>query len=145
VLFVGNAKPHKNSATAIEAAKRAGVPIVLAGESFEFFDDLAPAYRGALALVMPSIEEGFGLPALEAMACGTPVITSNDAALLEVTSDAALHADARDVDAFAAAIARVKSDEELRAQLRSRGIDRAREFTWRRCAERTRDAYLRAR
>lgn len=145
VLFVGNAKPHKNAAAAIEAAKRANVSLLLAGEGFEFFDDLAPVYRGAIALVMPSIEEGFGLPALEAMACGTPVITSTNEALVEVTSDAALHVDAHDVDALAHAIARVANDSSLRAQLSSRGIERAREFTWRRCAERAREAYRRAR
>jgi glycosyltransferase involved in cell wall biosynthesis len=145
VLFVGSNRPHKNAGAAIEAAKRANVPIVLAGESFEYFDDLAPVYRGAIALVMPSIEEGFGLPALEAMACGTPVITSNAAALIEVTGDAALHVDALDVDAIAHSIARIASDASLRAQLASRGIERAREFTWRRCAEITREAYERAR
>jgi len=141
VLFVGSNRPHKNAGAAIEAARRAGVPIVLAGESFEYFDDLAPLYRGALALVMPSIEEGFGLPALEAMACGTAVIASNAAALVEVTGDAALHADARDVDSLAAAIARVADDAALRAQLGARGIERARAFTWRRCAENARAAY----
>jgi len=145
VLFVGNAKPHKNSRAAIEAAKLANVPIVLAGEGFEWFDDLAPLYRGAIALVMPSIEEGFGLPALEAMACGTPVITSHHAALVEVTNDAALHVDAHDVDGIASAITRIASDASLRAQLASRGIERARDFTWRRCAERAREAYDRAR
>jgi O-antigen biosynthesis alpha-1,2-mannosyltransferase len=144
VLFVGSDRPHKNAGAAIEAAKRANVPIVLAGESFELFDDLAPLYRGALALVIPSIEEGFGLPALEAMACGTPVIASNAAALVEVTGDAALHADARDVDGIANAIARIANNASLRAQLASRGIDRARAFTWRRCAERAREAYERA-
>ena len=144
VLFVGNKRPHKNASAAIEAAKRANVPIILAGEGFEFFDDLAPLYRGALALVMPSIEEGFGLPALEAMACGCAVITSNAPALIEVTSDAALHADANDVDALATAITRIASDDALRAQLSARGVERALTFTWRRCAERARDAYRRA-
>ena len=145
VLFVGNAKPHKNVGAAVEAARRAKIPIVLAGESFEFFDDLAPLYRGAIALLMPSIEEGFGLPALEAMACGTPVITSKNPALVEVTSDAALHVDAHDVDALAHAITRIADDSSLRAQLASRGIERATEFTWKRCAERAREAYRRAR
>jgi O-antigen biosynthesis alpha-1,2-mannosyltransferase len=145
VLFVGSNRPHKNAGAAIEAARRAGVPIVLAGEGFEYVDDLAPLYRGALALVMPSIEEGFGLPALEAMACGTAVIASNAAALVEVTGDAALHADARDVESLAALIARVANDDALRATLGALGIERARAFTWRRCAENARLAYEKAR
>jgi glycosyltransferase involved in cell wall biosynthesis len=145
VLFVGNRRPHKNANAAIEAARRANVPIVLAGEGFEYFDDLAPLYRGAIALVMPSLDEGFGLPALEAMACGTAVITSNAPALVEVTGDAALHVDGRDVDALARAIASMASDASLRARLASRGVERARAFTWKRCAERAREAYERAR
>ena len=144
VLFVGNRLPHKNAEAAIEAAKRANIEIVTAGEGFDYFDDLAPLYRGALALVMPSIEEGFGLPALEAMACGCAAITSNAAALLEVTGDAAIHADAHDVDAIASAITRVANDEALRAQLAARGIERAKTFTWRACAESARVAYRRS-
>jgi len=145
VLFVGNTKPHKNAVAASEAARRANVPIRFIGEGFEFVDDLAPLYRGAIALVMPSLDEGFGLPALEAMACGTPVITSNAPALVEVTSDAALHVDAHDVDAIARAIASIANDASLSARLAWRGLERAREFTWRRCAERAREAYRSAR
>lgn len=151
-LFVGNDKPHKNVGAFVAAAARAGVEYRLAGAPFArfgehalgFVPDLAPLYRGALALVMPSLDEGFGLPALEAMACGTPVITSNAPALLEVTGDAALHADARDVEALADAMRRIANDAELRASLSARGLERARHFTWRNCAERTREAYLAA-
>jgi glycosyltransferase involved in cell wall biosynthesis len=155
-LFVGNDKPHKNVATlvaAYERVKRDKLDLVLAGAPFPQYrmramlagfvddDELAALYRGALALVIPSIEEGFGLPALEAMACGTAVITSNAPALVEITGDAALHVDARDVNALAGAMMRIANDEALRADLGSRGIARSREFTWRRCAEKTRDAY----
>lgn len=156
-LFVGNDKPHKNVDALVDAfararAARPDLRLVLAGAPFArfaqrdgvecrgFVDDLAPLYRGALAVVVPSIEEGFGLPAAEAMACGTPVITSNAAALVEVTGDAALHA-----SDFADAMLRVASDEELRRELARRGIARASRFTWRACAEKTRDAYLSAR
>jgi alpha-1,3-rhamnosyl/mannosyltransferase len=89
---------------------------------------------------MPSREEGFGLPALEAMACGGVVITSNDPALVEITGDAALHA-APNTDALRDAMRRLASDEALRQTLASRGIERARTFTWRRCADLTRGAY----
>jgi glycosyltransferase involved in cell wall biosynthesis len=162
-LFVGNDKPHKNVETLVAAyestkwnveKKRPG--LVLAGAPFSRYrtratlagfvddDELAALYRGAIALVMPSIEEGFGLPAVEAMACGTAVITSNAPALVEITGDAALHADARDAGAIANAMTRLANDEALRGDLASRGIARARQFTWRMCAEKTREAYERA-
>ena len=140
-LFVGNDKPHKNLAVAREAASRIGVPLVVAGSSnFVSDDELAALYRGAIALVMPSAEEGFGLPAAEAMACGTAVITSRAAALVEVTGDAALHVDA-DARALADAMQRLRDDEDLRHALSMRGIERAKTMTWSRCAELTRAAY----
>jgi glycosyltransferase involved in cell wall biosynthesis len=153
VLFVGNDKPHKNVGTAVEAAKRAGVRLVLAGAPFERFgglgfvddEELSRLYANALALVMPSIEEGFGLPAAEAMAHGTPVIASTAPALVEITGDAALHIDAHDVDGFANAMRRIANDRELRARLGANAVRRARLFTWKRCAETTREAYERAR
>ena len=92
--------------------------------------------------MQPSIEEGFGLPAAEAMASGTAVIASNAPALVEVTGDAALHADALSVDSIAAAMERIARDDALRVALGQRGIERARVLTWRRCAEATRRAYL---
>jgi glycosyltransferase involved in cell wall biosynthesis len=158
-LFVGNDKPHKNAATLVAAYERTKLSanLVLAGAPFSQYrtrvalagfvdhEDLAALYRGAIALVVPSIEEGFGLPALEAMACGTAVITSNAPALVEITGDAALHVDARDAGAIANAMIRLANDEALRRELASRGIARARQFTWRKCAEKTREAYERAR
>jgi glycosyltransferase involved in cell wall biosynthesis len=154
-LYAGNDKPHKNVDLLVDAfARISGASLVLTGAPFERFRDrdgviisgfvkdeeLAALYRGALALVMPSREEGFGLPALEAMACGTAVITSNAPALVEITGDAALHVDAT-IDALADAMQRVASDSVLRGDLARRGIERARFFTWTRCAERTRDAF----
>ena len=100
-------------------------------------DDLALVYTGAAALAFPSLYEGFGLPALEAMACGTPVLASNTSSLPEVVGDAALTADPLDTGAIAAALERLLIDEPLRAQLRERGLARAARFTWRRAAERT--------
>jgi glycosyltransferase involved in cell wall biosynthesis len=155
-LYVGNDKPHKNVDTLIEAFARVpDAQLVLAGGAFERFrgreridvrgfvseEELSTLYRNAIALVMPSIEEGFGLPALEAMAHGTAVITSLAPALVEVTGGAALHVDARDASALAAAMTRVMRDGELRAMLGANGIERARFFTWKRCAELTRNAY----
>jgi glycosyltransferase involved in cell wall biosynthesis len=154
-LYAGNDKPHKNVDVLVDAfAQFDGASLRLTGAPFErfrerdrvvvtgFVDDqeLAALYRGAIALVMPSREEGFGLPALEAMACGCAVITSNASALVEITGDAALHVEPN-VAALRDAMQRVASDEELRRLLASRGIARAQIFTWTRCAELTSGAF----
>jgi len=157
-LFVGNDKPHKNIDGLVEAFDRIQeAQLVLAGGVFDRFRhrpnivlagfvgsaELAGLYRGAIALVQPSLDEGFGLPALEAMACGTPVIASHAPALIEVTGDAALHVDAKSIDAIADAMMRVMRDATLRATMIARGRARATVFTWRRCAEMTREIYRR--
>jgi glycosyltransferase involved in cell wall biosynthesis len=103
--------------------------------------DLPALYAAAEALVFPSLYEGFGLPLLEAMACGTPVIASRGGALPEVAGDAALLVDATDAGALAAAIARVVDDGALRAHLRASGLERARAFTWTACAAATLAVY----
>lgn len=100
-------------------------------------DDLPIVYNGAAALAFPSLYEGFGLPALEAMACGTPVLTSNTSSLAEVAGNAALTVDPLDATAIASGIARLIDDAGLRADLRERGLARASEFDWRRSAART--------
>ena len=162
-LYAGNDKPHKNVSTLIDAfahvrRKLPGATLVLAGAPFARFrgrdgidargfvpiEELASLYRGAIALVLPSIEEEFGLPAAEAMASGTAVITSNAPSLREITGDAALHVDALDASALANAMLRVARDEALRASLLARGIERAKNFSWRACAMTTRDAYIAA-
>ena len=104
-------------------------------------DDLPAVYRGSELFVFASLYEGFGLPLLEAMACGVPVITSNISSMPEVAGDAAMLVDPRDVDGLAAAIAHVLRDEALRDRLRSAGVARARQFTWEMAARQTLDAY----
>ena len=99
--------------------------------------DLPALYSGAAAAVLPSLYEGFGLPALEAMACGTPLLAANASSLPEVTGDAALLVDPRDAGAWTAALDRVLHDPELRADLRWRGTERAAQFTWARTAAET--------
>jgi glycosyltransferase involved in cell wall biosynthesis len=101
-------------------------------------DECLPAlYSGALAFVYPSLYEGFGFPALEAMACGTPVITSNTTSLPEVTADAAIHVDPLAVDQLAAAIMRLSVDSALRTDLSKRGAARAATYSWEKAADET--------
>ena len=152
-LFVGNDKPHKNVGRVVEAFKSLRdetTRLLLVGGDFERYRDvpgviapgfvtleeLAALYRGAIALVMPSLEEGFGLPVAEAMAAGTPVIASDIPALVEVTGRAAFHVDPRSTDAIANAMQHVTHQHVERAR------GRAAQFTWRRCAELTREVYL---
>jgi glycosyltransferase involved in cell wall biosynthesis len=104
---------------------------------------LVRALRGADALLFPSRHEGFGLPPLEAMACGTPVIAARATAVPEVTGDAAVLVEPGNVDAFAVAILALLADPAQRADLRERGLRRAARFTWARHAELTVDAYRR--
>ncbi|MBI3951519.1 MAG: glycosyltransferase family 4 protein [Acidobacteria bacterium] len=103
--------------------------------------DLPGLYSGATAFVYPSIFEGFGLPVLEAMACGTPVITSNSSALPEVVGDAGLMVDPYNEEALAKAILRVVDDAQLRARLSKQSLLQAAKFSWRRTAELTLEVY----
>ena len=106
--------------------------------------DLPALYTGALGFVYPSYFEGFGLPPLEAMRCGTPVVVADRTSLPEVVGDAGLTFDPFDTGALAHALARLCGDEPLRAALRERGLARAASFTWRETARRTLEVYQRA-
>lgn len=101
-------------------------------------DELLPAlYSGATAFAYVSLYEGFGLPPLEAMACGTPVLTSNVTSIPEVVGDAALTVDPHDVEAIADGLRRLVSDSSLRENLRSKGLERAKLFSWDKTAQET--------
>lgn len=100
-------------------------------------EELPALYRGAAAFVYPSLFEGFGLPPLEAMACGTPVVTSNTSSLPEIVGDAAVLIDPYNETAIAQAMLEVVSNQQLRRRLREAGGERARGFTWRAAAEKT--------
>ena len=171
VLYAGNIKPHKNIERLIEAfyaLKKRGfenVKLLIIGDEisryatlrravhrhklhkhvrfFGFVPDktLAILYRLAAVFVFPSIYEGFGLPPLEAMASGTPVITSNVSSLPEVVGDAAVLIDPYQSDEIADAMERVLTDEALRNDLRRRGLERARHFSWERSIGRVREIY----
>lgn len=159
-IFSGRVAKHKNMPALLEAfelvrRRDPGLRLVLAGARHERYaglpgvivpgfvsdEELASLYNGAIALVMPSFMEGFGLPPLEAMAAGTAVITSTARALTEVTGAAALHVDPRSPSDLAEAMWRLACDTELRDGLVKRGRAHARTFSWRRCAEQTRDVY----
>lgn len=104
-------------------------------------EDLPPLYALAAAAVYPSVYEGFGLPVLEAMACGCPMICSNVTSLPEVAGDAALQIDPNNAEAWAEAIAKVLLDEVLREKMIDSGLKRAQEFSWERTARETREIY----
>ena len=171
ILYAGNIKPHKNLERLIEAFHliRKGelefAKLLIIGDEiskyaglrrtvhryklhkhvrfFGFVPDatLAILYRLARVFVFPSLYEGFGLPPLEAMASGTPVITSNVSSLPEVVGDAAMLIDPYEPDAIAGAMRRVMLDDRLRDDMRERGLARAREFSWGRSVRRIKDIY----
>ena len=103
--------------------------------------EMPALYSAARALVFPSLYEGFGLPALEAMASGTPVIASNATGLAEVVGDAGLTVDPTSVEQLADAMARILGDEELRERLVAAGLARAARYTWARAAADTAGVY----
>jgi glycosyltransferase involved in cell wall biosynthesis len=105
-------------------------------------DDGLPAlYSLAEVFAYPSLYEGFGLPALEAMACGTPVVSSNSSSLPEVVGDAAILVAPRDVGGWKEALERLLTSAELKASLRESGLRRASRFTWETAALKTREVY----
>jgi glycosyltransferase involved in cell wall biosynthesis len=123
--------PRWGSDELLQRARSAGV--ILTG--FVAQEDLPALYRGAAMLVYPSLYEGFGLPPVEAMACGTPVITSNTTSLPEVVGKAALTVDPTNVEAIAGAMARLLDDAASRQELTEAGIRRSRRYTWPRAAQ----------
>lgn len=145
-LFVGENDPRKGLDTLREALRKLAsdgltIPLVVAGKnsSLGHVDDatLAALYRACAVFVYPSRYEGFGLPVLEAMNYGAPVVASSAASIPEAGGDAALYVPPGDAAALADALRRAWNDPELAAQLRERGYARVREMSWRRTAQRT--------
>ena len=123
--------------------KRLGLESRVIFPGFANDDDLPALYSAAELLAYPLLYEGFGLPVLEAMACGTPVVTSTTSSLVEVGGDAALLVEPTNVDAIAKAINRVLTDADLRHALVMRGFDQARRFTWEKAALQLKEIYER--
>lgn len=157
-LTVGNAKPYKNLALLAKVAPSAPLPlVVLAGKeahplgfpiTTRLLDevsesDLPTLYGAARMLLFPSTYEGFGLPALEAMACGTPVIAAHAGSLPEVVGDAGMLVEPHDADGWLAAMQRLQVDLALRTRLIDAGIERAARYGWESCAKKTLAVYAR--
>jgi alpha-1,3-rhamnosyl/mannosyltransferase len=172
-LFVGTLQPRKNVRRIIDAHKslppqlRREVPLIIAGRHGWMCDaevaelqscqdgtlrwlqyvpseDLLPIFKQATALVWPSLNEGFGLPVLEAFAAGLPVVTSNTTSLPEVAGDAGLLVDPENTGEIADAMRQMATNDALRSDLRARGQSRAKQFTWDRTARLTIDVYRKA-
>jgi len=173
VLSVGSLEPGKNRARlihAIRALRDEGVDarLVVVGQrawkyeadlalvdelgmgdrvifpGYARAEDLPSLYSAATAFAFPSLYEGFGLPVIEAMACGAPVLTSDRSATAEVAGDAALLVDPHSVDAIRDGLRGLLADADLRADLSRRGLLRATHFSWRRAADETYSVYARA-
>jgi glycosyltransferase involved in cell wall biosynthesis len=162
LLYVGSRKPHKNVPRLLHAYSASGmrkdVRLVLSGspdkeilahverlgllrdvvfKELTSSEALAEAYRGAMGFLFPSLYEGFGLPPLEALACGIPVLTSDVCSLPEVVGDAAILVKPHDIEEIAAGIRRIVCDSALRMQLRERGLRRSKLFSWDNTASKT--------
>lgn len=159
LLYVGNRKPHKNIFRMLQALARSqaakDVCLLMSGdwdkETLNFCrslhlqdkvafagrisdEELSAYYRGAMGLLFPSLYEGFGLPPLEAMACGCPVIASGMTSLPEVCGEAVLYCDPFDVDSIAEKIDILLTSDDTRRNLGAKGLERAKRFTWDACA-----------
>jgi glycosyltransferase involved in cell wall biosynthesis len=144
-LYVGDGEPRKNldRLRAAHARAATGLPLVVAGSAGRDVDEaqLGDLHRHAAALVVPSLHEGFGLTALEAMHAGTPVIAARTAGLAELCGDAARMVDPRDTGDIARALTEVAGVPPLREELRRRGLARAQAYSWERSARAHLEAY----
>lgn len=167
LFYAGNAHPHKNVAGLIKAfltlqQKYSKLRLVLTGYDHYFWqrlkqenqhqgiiytgfindNKLVALYKGAAMFVLPSFEEGFGIPVLEAMACGCPVVASNKASLPEVGGEACLYFDPDSRDDMVGKISKVLNEGELRQRLVEKGLKRYRQFSWHKLAKKTLEVYL---
>lgn len=173
ILYIGTDYPHKNLKNLflafnqyIKKRKMKDIYLIIAGESYygkkylekeikELDDnllifghfpeeDLVYLYNGALAFIYPSLYEGFGIPPLEAMACGIPVLASNKTSLPEIIGTAGILTNVEDIDEFSDSIDKIISDQELRKKLVKSGLERVKKFNWEITAKKTLEVYNRA-
>jgi glycosyltransferase involved in cell wall biosynthesis len=166
VLFVGGAEPRKNHTVLFEAfaqssrlakslslvaigevksrgaslmvtARKLGITDSVCCPGYVSVEDLRMLYSHAEIFVFPSLYEGFGIPLLDAMACGAPLITGTESALPEVAGDAAIYVDPHDPEQLGTELERLLSDREIQEQLRNKGFERVKQFTWDRAAQET--------
>jgi len=171
LLYVGAIQPRKNLGVLIEAFEKiknanndlklvlAGAPAWKSESTFEKiakspfkndiivtgrlpFEDVSVLYKNSLISIYPSLYEGFGIPILEAMASGVPVVSANNSSLPEVGGDAALYFETENSDDLARCIKKIISDDNLRNELIQKGIERAKNFSWEKCARETLDKML---
>jgi glycosyltransferase involved in cell wall biosynthesis len=168
ILYLGTLEPRKNIKRLIKAfnkVKKSDTKLVIAGGKGWLYDDIfelvktlnleneiiftgyvdeediVPLYNAATVFVYPSLYEGFGLPPLEAMACGTPVITSNVSSLPEVVGEAAITIDPYNIEDISSAIRKVLNSEKLKENLSKKGIQQSKKFSWKKTTEETLNLY----
>lgn len=166
IFYIGNAQPHKNIFELIDAFRLVkqmypDLSLVLSGPQNFFWqkikdkikdkaiiftgyindEEMVALYKNAECFVMPSLEEGFGIPVLEAMACGCPVVSSQNGSLPEVGGDGAVYFDPNNIEDMAEKISKVLDDKGLRRNLIEKGLKRYKEFSWQKMAEQTLEVY----
>ncbi len=165
IIYVGALQPRKNISILLEAFRNLknmsdfkDLALVIAGEKAWMYKevmeriqdgqgivftgkfetkDLPALLRGAEVFVLPSLYEGFGLPAIEAMACGVPVIAAGNSSLSEIVSDKGMLFETNDINSLREALVKVLTDENLRKELQKKGLERAKYFSWEKCARET--------
>lgn len=165
LIFVGFADQRKNFENLLKAMESVDIPLVVAGTQFDYLkshypisenhlltgklrvftrldeEDLADLYNGAIALVFPSLYEGFGLPLIEAMASGTPSLVSKIGTFEEIAGDAALYCDPEDPEDIRDKILKISSDSDLQDRMKRRGVLLAKRFSWEKAARETVEIY----
>lgn len=141
ILAIGGVGERRNLGNIKEAAK--GLNLVITGETIPWVSDeeLPLLYAGARVLLYPSFYEGFGLPIIEAMSCGCPVITSNISSMPEIGGEAAIYVDPKNTEEIAQKLKLIMTDQNLRTDLIRKGFENIKRFSWEKCARETAEVY----
>lgn len=141
VLSIGGVGERRNLKRIKKVTE--GLNLIITGENIPYVSEqeMPLLYSGASVLLYPSFYEGFGLPILEAMSCGTPVITSNISSMPEIGGDGAIYVDPKDEEEIEKKLKEVLEDNDLKKELIKKGFERSKKFSWEKCAEETADVY----